>query len=226
MSKGSGRSRVSAGAPNGSDPRPSRASVGRLSLYLRHLEGLLRDGTATVSSSQLGAPLGVTDAQVRKDLTYLGTLGQPGIGYPTQELIAALRHALGIDRTWKVALVGVGNLARALLRYRGFQQRDFRIVALFDSDPAKIGQSVDSLMVHAAADIPSVVAATGAELGVLTVPSESAQSVADALLAAGIKGILNFAPVILRLPPRVSLVSVDLTVQMEQLAFLVQMGGA
>src|SRR5437660_6698738 len=103
MVKDYSRSRIAVAA-NRNEPRPSRASVGRLSLYLRHLEGLLRDGTATVSSSQLGAPLGVTDAQVRKDLTYLGTLGQPGIGYPTQELIAALRHALGIDRTWKVAL--------------------------------------------------------------------------------------------------------------------------
>jgi redox-sensing transcriptional repressor len=224
MGKNGSRSRISVAA-NVSDPRPSRASVGRLSLYLRHLEGLLREGTATVSSSQLGAPLGVTDAQVRKDLAYLGNLGQPGIGYPTQDLIAALRRALGIDRTWTVALVGVGNLARALLRYRGFQQRGFRIVALFDADPGKVGQQVDGLTIHAMDDIPAVLTATGAELGVLTVPSESAQPVADALAAAGIKGILNFAPVILRLPSRVSLVSVDLTVQLEQLAFLVQGGG-
>lgn len=226
MTRDGGRSRVSAVAANGSDPRPSRASVGRLSLYLRHLEGLLREGAATVSSSQLGDPLGVTDAQVRKDLAYLGNLGQPGIGYPIQELIAALRRALGVDRPWTVALVGVGNLARALLRYRGFQQRDFRIVALFDADAAKVGQQVDGLTIHAVDKIPAVVAATGAELGVVTVPSESAQGVADALAAAGVKGILNFAPVILRLPARVSLVSVDLTVQLEQLAFLVQLGGS
>jgi redox-sensing transcriptional repressor len=224
MGKDGSRSRISV-ASNGSDPRPSRASVGRLSLYLRHLESLLREGTATVSSSQLGEPLGVTDAQVRKDLAYLGNLGQPGIGYPTQELIAALRRALGIDRTWTVALVGVGNLARALLRYHGFQQRGFRIVALFDADASKVGQQVDGLTIHAMDNIPAVLMATGAELGVLTVPSESAQPVADALVAAGIKGILNFAPAILRLPSRVSLVSVDLTVQLEQLAFLVQGGG-
>src|SRR5438309_503343 len=141
------RSRIPAVAAN--DPRPSRASVGRLSLYLRHLEGLLREGTATVSSGLLGEPLGVTDAQVRKDLAYLGHLGQPGIGYPTQDLIAALRRALGVDRPWTVALVGVGNLARALLRYRGFQQRDFRIVALFDADASKVGQQVDGLTIHA-----------------------------------------------------------------------------
>src|SRR5262245_45173142 len=110
---------------DGHEQRLSRASVGRLSLYLRCLEGLLREGTAKVSSSQLGDSLGVTDAQVRKDLASLGSLGQPGIGYLTQELIVAIRHALGIDRAWSVALVGVGNLARALLRYRGFEQRGF-----------------------------------------------------------------------------------------------------
>ncbi len=224
MRKDGGRSRVPVAA-NGSDPRPSRASVGRLSLYLRHLEGLLRDGTPTVSSSQLGEPLGVTDAQVRKDLAYLGNLGHPGIGYATTDLIAAIRKALGIDREWRVALVGVGNLARALLRYRGFQQRGFRIVALFDTDPTKVGQQIDALTIHSMEAIPTVVAATGAELGVLTVPSESAQLVADALVAAGIRGLLNFAPVILRLPSHVSLVAVDLTVQLEQLAFLVQVGG-
>jgi redox-sensing transcriptional repressor len=220
------RSKPPADSANGADPRPSRASVGRLSLYLRHLEGLLREGTATVSSSQLGEPLGVTDAQVRKDLAYLGHLGQAGIGYPTQDLIAALRHALGVDRPWTAALVGIGNLARALLRYRGFQQRGFRIVALFDADANKVGQEVDGLTIHAMSEISAVVAATGADLGLLTVPSEAAQTVADALVAAGVKGILNFAPIILRLPRHVSLVSVDLTVQLEQLAFLVQFGGS
>src|SRR6266849_11143444 len=124
---------------NGSDSRPSRASVGRLSLYLRRLESLLRDGTTRVSSGMLGEALGVTDAQVRKDLAYLGHLGHPGVGYDTAGLIAAIRRALGIDREWSVALVGVGNLARALLRYRGFPKQGFRFVALFDADPSKIG---------------------------------------------------------------------------------------
>jgi redox-sensing transcriptional repressor len=195
--------------------------VGRLSLYLRRLEGFLRDGVLKVSSSQLGEALGITDAQVRKDLACLGHLGQPGIGYPTRDLVAAIRRVLGIDREWAVALVGVGNLARALLRYRGFQQRGFRIVALFDADPSKVGQVVDGLSVHGTERMGEVIAATGAELGVITVPSESAQKVADGLVAAGVRGVLNFAPVVLRLPPGVSVVSVDLTVQLEQLAFLV-----
>jgi redox-sensing transcriptional repressor len=195
-----------------------------LSLYLRCLEGLLREGATKVSSGQLGDALGFADTQVRKDLASLGNLGHPGVGYAIHELIAAIRRALGVDREWPVAVVGVGNLARALLRYRGFQQRGFRIVALFDSDPAKVGQQLDGLEVFAPEAMPDVIGATGAELGVIAVPAESAQGVADALVAAGIHGVLNFAPVLLRLPAGVSLVSVDLTVQLEQLAFLVQVG--
>ena len=207
---------------NGGDPRPSRASVGRFSLYLRHLEGLLRDGTQKVSSGQLGEALGITDAQVRKDLACLGSLGHPGVGYVTDELIAAIRRLLGVDRVWSAALVGVGNLGRALLRYRGFDQRGFRLVALFDTDPAKIGTLAEGLPIHGPPDIARVIAETGAELGLLAVPSEPAQEMADALVAAGIRGLLNFAPVVLRVPPEVRVVSVDLTVQLEQLAFLVQ----
>jgi redox-sensing transcriptional repressor len=204
----------------------SRASVGRLSLYLRRLEELLRDGTTRVSSSLLGESLGVTDAQVRKDLASLGNLGHPGIGYAAHELVAAIRRVLGIDRTWAVALVGVGNLARALLHYQGFVERGFRIVALFDSDPAKVGQRIDDLEIHAPQQMAQVIKATGAELGLLSVPSEASQAVADALIAAGIRGLLNFAPQVLRVPPSVSVVSVDLTVQLEQLAFLVQLSAA
>jgi redox-sensing transcriptional repressor len=199
--------------------------VGRLSLYLRRLEAFLREGVVKVSSGQLGEALGITDAQVRKDLTHLGHLGQPGIGYPVRELVLAIRRVLGIDRDWAVVMAGAGNLARALLRYRGFQQRGFRIVALFDSDPSKVGQAVDGLVVHPPEAMAEVIARTGAELGVVAVPSEAAQRVADALVAAGIRGVLNFAPVVLRLPESVSLVSVDLTVQLERLAFLVQMHG-
>jgi len=208
----------------------SRASVGRLSLYLRRLEELLREGTTRVSSSVLGEALGVRDAQVRKDLAPLGAIGHPGIGYSATELVAVIRRVLGIDRCWNVALVGVGNLARALLRYRGFTERGFRIVALFDADPAKVGQRLDGLVIHAPEAMPRIIAETGAELGLLSVPSEASQAVADALIAAGVRGLLNFAPQVLRVPAGISVVSVDLTVQLEQLAFLVQMsadnGGA
>ncbi len=205
--------------------RLSRASAGRLSLYLRRLEGLRNDGLTKVSSSQLGDALGITDAQVRRDLAYLGNLGHPGVGYQTHELIGAIRGTLGLDREWNVALVGVGNLARALLRYRGFQQQGFRFAALFDADPSKVGQRLDGLEIHAPEDMGRVIPATKSELGLVAVPSEMAQGVADSLVAAGIRGILNFAPAVLRLPPGVSLVAVDLAIQLEQLAFQVQLAG-
>lgn len=210
-------------APGGHDPKLSRASVGRFSLYLRHLDRLHREGTATVSSGQLGEALGITDAQVRKDLAYLGNLGQPGIGYRTPDLIKALRNRLGVDRTWNVVVIGVGNLARALLRYRGFEQQGFRFVALFDAEPAKVGTEIDGLKVFAMSELARVIGEHDAELGVVAVPAPAAQEVTDALVAAGIEGILNFAPTVLRLPPGVSLVSVDLAVQLEQLAFLVHL---
>jgi redox-sensing transcriptional repressor len=200
--------------------------VGRLSLYLRRLEGLMLEGQARVSSAALGEALAVPDTQVRKDLAPLNCPGQPGIGFAVPELIRAIRGRLGLDRDWPAALVGVGNLARALLRYDGFPERGFRIVALFDADPAKVGKEVDGLEVLPASRIAEGVARTGAELGILTVPSAAAQATADALIAAGVRGILNFAPGVIHAPPGVSVVSVDLTVQLEQLAFLVQLASS
>lgn len=211
-------------AANGGETRLSRASVARFSLYLRHLEKLQRDGVLKVSSSQLGQAVGITDAQVRKDLAYLGgKLGHPGVGYSTQKLIAALRRMLRRDRPWEVALVGVGNLARALLRYRGFAEHGFRIAALFDADPHKVGQCIEGLTVYPPSEMAQVIAVAGVELGIITVPSEAAQAVADALVQAGLRGLLNFAPVVVRVPAGVKVVSVDLAVQLEQLAFLVSM---
>lgn len=201
----------------------SRASVLRFSLYLRNLERWKQEGLEIVSSSQLGDALGINDAQVRKDLAYLGNLGQPGTGYYTQEVITVLRHRLGVDRQWAAVVVGVGNLARALLRYAGFGQQGFKFVALFDADPHKVGQKIEGIEVHAPDRMSEVIAATKADLAVVAVPAEQAQHVADALVAAGIKGILNFAPIMLKLPPHVSLVAVDLAVQLEQLAFLVHL---
>jgi redox-sensing transcriptional repressor len=207
----------------GGEPKLSRASVQRFSLYLRHLERWNAEGLQIVSSSQLGDALGINDAQVRKDLAYLGNLGQPGIGYYTQEVITVLRHRLGVDRKWAAVVVGVGNLARALLRYGGFAQQGFQFVGLFDADPQKVGQQVDGIEIHAPDKLAEVIAQTKAELAVIAVPADKAQQVADALVAAGIKGVLNFAPVMLKLPAHVSLVAVDLAVQLEQLAFLVHL---
>lgn len=206
-----------------SEPRLSRASVGRLSLYLRCIEDLRRQGQLKVSSKELGLALGVSDAQVRRDIGALGHLGHPGVGYPAHELTEAIRRALGIDRCWDCLLVGVGNLGRALLRYRGFSQQGFRIVALIDTDPGKIGQAIGALTVQAPDRLAAIVAETRAELGLLAVPAESAQLVADLLASSGVRGLLNFAPTVLRVPAGMSLVSVDLTVQLEQLAFQVQL---
>lgn len=207
----------------GQESRLSRASVGRLSLYLRRLEELNREGTSRVSSSMLGEALALPDTQVRKDLASLGSLGQPGIGYGVAELIRAIRRTLGLDREWLAALVGVGNLARALLRYDGFVQRGFRIVALFDADPAKWGEEIAGLTIEAPARLPEVLRQTGAELGILTVPASSVQNVADEMITAGVRGLLNFAPGVIRAPAGVQIVNVDLTVQLEQLAFLVHL---
>lgn len=199
-----------------------KAVVGRVSLYLRQLESFQRQGHATVSSSQLGSALGINDAQVRKDLAFFGQFGYPGIGYRIEELSATLRHILGIDREWPLALVGMGNLGRALLKYRGFKSRGFHIVALFDNDPKKVGETFDGLKVEPIDDLRKIVAARDIMLAVLSVPADFAQHVADQIIAAGILGILNFAPVPLNVPPSVNVVGVDLSVQLEHLAYKVQ----
>ena len=204
-----------------STERLSRAAALRLSQYLRALAAW---PTGTVSSRRIAQACGVTDAQVRRDLAALGNLGQRGIGYEPRELGAAIRTALGIDRTWRAVLVGVGNLARALLRYQGFRAQGFNIVGLFDTDAAKIGVPVEGLVVEALDTLARRVSELEAELAVLTVPSEAAQGVADVLAEAGIRGVLNFAPVLLKLPGHVKLVTVDLAIQLEQLAFMIQPG--
>jgi len=206
------------------EARPSRASAARLSLYLRCLEGWRRDGRATTSSRDLAAALGVGAAQVRKDLSYLGGLGRRGVGYKVADLAGAIRVALGIDRDWSAVIVGAGNLGRALLRYRGFPERGFRLVGLFDSDARKVGQRVEGLAVESVGDLGRRLKALRAELGIVAVPWESAQEVGQALAEAGVRGILNFAPVVLRLPAGIAVVNVDLTIQLEQLAFQVQAG--
>ncbi|MCS7168793.1 MAG: redox-sensing transcriptional repressor Rex [Gemmatales bacterium] len=214
---------IKAGSPWAA--RRSRATVIRLSWYLRQVQMMAQAGAVRISSQELADGLGVTAAQVRKDLAAIGSLGHPGVGYRPQELAQAIRHVLGLDRQWSVVLVGVGNLGRALVRYGGFRVQGFQVVALFDSDPDKVGQEVEGLRIRPMEELASAVAELAAQLAIITVPASAAQSVADRLVAAGIRGILNFAPVVLRVPPSVSLVSVDLTVQLEQLAYLVLTSG-
>ena len=198
-----------------------RAAAGRLSHYLRCLEELHRQGAATTSSSQLGKALGVTAAQVRKDLGYFGQFGFPGLGYKTDQLIPEIRRILGTDKLWNVGLVGVGSLGTALLRYKGFSAHGFRIAAAFDSKPGLSGTRVSGVPVHPDSAIEKVFESEELELGILSVPFEAAQEVADRLVAAGVKGIFNFAPRRITLPQGVAYVSMDLSVELERLSFLV-----
>jgi redox-sensing transcriptional repressor len=204
--------------PDGPVPK---AVVSRLSLYLRELQHLVHEGHPTTSSSQLGGRLGFTDAQVRKDLAYFGHFGYPGIGYRCDELMAAVRRILGTDQRWNSVLVGAGNLGRALLGYRGFSQQGFNVVAAFDADPAKAGSSIEGVPVHHLDRLSEVAEANRIRLAMIAVPAAAAQGVADRLVAAGVEGILNFAPVTLALPEHVSLVGVDLAIELEQLSFAV-----
>lgn len=201
-----------------------KAVISRLSLYLRELEHLQRTGKATTSSSQLGSVLGFSDAQVRKDLAYFGQFGYPGIGYRCSELVGAIRHILGTDRTWTFCLVGVGNLGRALLGYKGFHERGFRVVAAFDVEDDKVGGSVEGVEVYHLDRLPELANKNRITLGMIAVPAPAAQNVADCLVAAGIEGILNFAPTTITLPDGVSKVGVDLAMELEQLCFAVLSG--
>ncbi len=198
-----------------------KAVVQRLSFYLRELQHLTRDGRETISSTQLGQLLGFTDAQVRKDLAYFGHFGYPGIGYRCQELMAAICRILGTDQQWPVALIGAGNLGRALLGYRGFLQQGFRLVAAFDTDPAKVQGKIEGVPIFAFDRLSEIVQQYNIRLAIVAVPATSAQGVADRLVEAGVVGILNFAPVTLSLPEGVSSVGVDLAIELEQLSFAV-----
>jgi redox-sensing transcriptional repressor len=199
----------------------SKAVVSRLSLYLRELQHLVREGRDTISSVELGQRLGRTAAQVRKDLANFGQFGRRGVGYRCDDLVAAIRRILGTHEPWSVALVGVGNLGRALLGYRGFSRQGFRFVAAFDADARKVGARVEGIPVHALDDLPKIVRDHKIRLGVIAVPAAAAQEVADRMSAAGVEGILNFAPVTISLPPNVGQVGVDVAIELEQLAFAV-----
>jgi len=200
-------------------------AVRRLSLYLRQLEAYQARERKTISSRQLGEALGLTDSQVRKDLAYFGQFGRPGVGYRVSELIGRVRRVLGTDRVSDIVLVGAGNLGRALVTYRGFAKKGFRIVAVFDNDAGKIGDRLTpdgSLCVRPLAEMPPLVESLGIRLGILAVPADAAQPVADAMMEAGIKGILNFAPAALQLPEGVAVTGVDLAVNLEQLSFRIR----
>jgi redox-sensing transcriptional repressor len=204
-----------------SDSTVPKVVVSRISLYLRELQRLEASGQQTISSGQLGTLLGFSDAQVRKDLGFFGQFGYPGVGYRCDELIRAMRDILGTNHPWPVAMVGVGNLGQALLGYRGFGRQNFSIVAAFDADPAKVGQTIQGITIQPLAELPAAVQAKHIRLGMIVVPAQRAQEAADGLVAAGVDGIVNFAPVTLILPPHVQVVGVDLAIELEQLSFAV-----
>lgn len=199
-------------------PNPA---VRRLSLYLRQLEDFERKARRTISSKQLGESLRLTDAQVRKDLAYFGQFGHPGIGYRVQDLIVELRRILGTDKTWSVVLVGAGNIGRAMSGYRGFDRKGFRLVAVFDNDQTKVGRKLGPFTIQSLSQMAETVRHQSVRLAILAVPADNAQQVADELIEAGVRGLLNFAPVSLSVPRDVALQTVDMAVQLEQLAFQV-----
>lgn len=194
-------------------------AVRRLSLYLRQLEEWHRQNRPTISSKELGQSLSLTDAQVRKDLAYFGQFGHPGIGYHVEDLIARVRRILGTDKLWNVLLVGAGNLGRAMMGYRGFNAKGFNLVAVFDADPAKAGTKLGNFTVVPMEKLKPTIQTMDIRLAILAVPADFAQEVANQLIEAGIRGLLNFAPVSLTVPSHIALNSVDLAVQLEQLSF-------
>ncbi len=200
---------------------PPTPTVQRLSLYLRHVETLAEKDQPTVSSRQLGKAFGLTDTQVRKDLACFGQFGRPGVGYPVGDLAGRLRAIFGTDRVWNVAVVGTGSLGRALLRYKGFAGKGFRPTAAFDSEAEKIGKKFGEVVVQPMSKLAEVIKKNRIRLAILAVPAEAAHDVADRLCRAGIRGILNFAPVRLAVPDGVVVVPVDLAVQLEQLSYFV-----
>lgn len=199
-------------------PRPV---LQRMVLYLRQLERFGREGVDTVSSGELGEAIGSNAAQARKDLAFFGQFGQRGVGYAVRDLARSLRSLLSLDRQWRVALVGAGNIGRSLCTYRTFRERGFHIVALFDSDARKEGCTWGGLKVLPMRELRGTVARLGIELGIIAVPPAAAQTVADQLVAAGVRGLLNFAPARIAVSEGVQVCSADLAVELEQLAFLV-----
>jgi len=198
------------------------ATVARLPLYLRALAEIAEAGAAMVSSEALAKASGVNSAKVRKDLSHLGSYGTRGVGYDVAYLIHQIRRELGLTQDWPVVIVGVGNLGHALANYRGFAERGFRIEALVDADPSKIGEVVGGLVVRGIDELPLIVGEGDVAIGVICTPASAAQDVADLLVAAGIRSILNFAPVILSAPEGVSVRKVDLAIELQILAFYEQ----
>ena len=197
----------------------AESTVRRLSLYLRFLEEFEGQGVETVSSGALASRGGTTSAQVRKDLSFFGSFGKRGLGYPVPELADRLRVILGLKQRYQVGMIGAGKIGSALVQYRGFKQRGFDIVAIFDSDPAKIGKQWNGLTIQDIATLEAEFARRPLGMAVLVTPAEAAQPVTDRLVALGVKAVLNFAPVQLVVPDDVVVKTVNLALELETLSY-------
>ena len=216
-----------AAEPGSSAERPypggiPEATVARLPVYLRALYTLAERGVTTVASDELARSAGVNSAKLRKDLSYLGSYGIRGVGYDVEYLVYQVSRALGLTQNWPVVIVGAGNLGRALSNYGGFVTRGFRIAALLDSDPGIVGSRIGRLVVRHSDDLEDVVVRHKVAIGVIATPAGAAQAVSDRLVAAGVTSILNFAPVVLNVAEGVDVRKVDLSIELQILAFHAQ----
>ncbi|MEX2177945.1 MAG: redox-sensing transcriptional repressor Rex [Gemmatimonadaceae bacterium] len=199
--------------------RIADSTVRRLSAYLRFLEDFEGRGLSTISSDELARRGGTTSAQVRKDLSFFGSFGKRGLGYSVPELAGRLREILGLGRQWKIIIIGAGKIGAALVAYRGFKQRGFHILAAYDANPQKLGKSLEGVPVRNIGMLEKDVQRDPPDIAVVTVPSEVAQEVVDRAVRAGIKAILNFAPVQLQVPADVTVKTVNMAMELEGLAF-------
>jgi redox-sensing transcriptional repressor len=193
--------------------------IDRLPIYARALASLDRSGREVVSSQELGAQLGVTPAQIRKDLSYFGRFGKQGRGYNVKRLLEELHQILGLDRKWTMVVVGVGQLGRAVISYGGFVPQGFRIVEAFDADLAVVGSQIDGLTVKSVDDIPATLAGRAIDIGIVATPAAAAQGVIDALVACGVRAILNYAPIAAHVPPNVQLKDIDPVLSLQSMTF-------
>lgn len=195
------------------------ATIIRLSVYSRYLSEVDRKGIVTISSGDIAEGVGVSPAQVRKDLAYFGEFGTRGVGYNVKDLHRHILKILGLSVDWNVSLVGLGNLGLALSSYKGFRERGFVITSIFDTDPEKMGTVVDGVKVQSIEKLEEIVKQNRTQIGIIAVPTGAAQDIADKLVRAGVEAILNFAPVVLNVPPEIELRNVDLAVNLEVLTF-------
>ena len=202
--------------------RIPEATVARLPVYLRSLLEVAETKAPTISSERLAELAGVNAAKVRKDLSYLGSYGTRGVGYEVEYLLFQISRELGLTQDWPVAIIGIGHLGHALANYDNFTARGFRIVAIIDSDPRKIGEEVNGIRIRSLEDLDEVVQQEGVSIGIIATPAHVAQDVADRLVAAGVTSILNFAPAVLNVPHGVSLRKVDLSIELQILSFYEQ----